>query len=212
MIEPATLAAFVPAVLAIVVAPGPDTVYTITQSLGSGRSAGLTAGLGTATGVLVHTAAAVLGLGALVRTSALAYTLVKYVGAAYLLYLGVQLFRRDEQFELQSDLAAREDSLAESYRRAVVINVSNPKVVVFVLAFFPQFVPATANASVQMSILGLLYAGLSALYLGCVALFASRVRHRLLHSEATRRAIRYASGSVLVGFGVKLAVETRPAA
>lgn len=210
MVEPATLAAFVPAVLAIVVAPGPDTVYTVTQSLRSGRSAGLVAGFGTATGVLVHTAAAVLGLAALLRTSALAYTVVKYVGAAYLLYLGVRTLRSDDRFELQADRAERDDSLAQSYRKAVVINVSNPKVAVFVLAFFPQFVPATANASLQMSILGLLYAGLSLLYLGGVALFASRVRRHLLHSDATRRAVQYVSGSVLVGFGVKLAFEKRP--
>nr|WP_281177904.1 LysE family transporter [Halalkalicoccus paucihalophilus] len=103
-------------------------------------------------------------------------------------------------------------SLVESYRKAVVINVSNPKVAVFVLAFFPQFVPATANASLQMSLLGLLYAGLSVCYLGVVALFASRVRHQLLHSAATRRVIQYLSGSVLIGFGLKLAVEKRPTA
>ncbi|WP_129116016.1 LysE family translocator [Halegenticoccus tardaugens] len=207
MVELATLAAFVPAVLAIIIAPGPDTVYTVTQSLRGGRSAGFIAGLGTATGVLVHTAAAVLGLAALLRTSVLAYTVVKYVGAAYLLYLGVQMFRSDERFELQTNLAEQDYSLAESYRKAVVINVSNPKVAVFVLAFFPQFVPATANASLQMSILGMLYAGLSVLYLGGVALFASQVRHRLLHSDAIRKAVQYVSGSILVGFGVKLALE-----
>ncbi|KYH24247.1 arginine exporter protein ArgO [Halalkalicoccus paucihalophilus] len=107
MIEFATLATFVPGVLAIIVAPGPDTVYTVTQSLKSGRSAGLITGFGTATGVLVHTTAAILGLAALLRTSALAYLVVKYVGAAYLLYLGVQMFRSDDQFDLQTDLARR---------------------------------------------------------------------------------------------------------
>ncbi|ADJ16644.1 LysE family translocator [Halalkalicoccus jeotgali] len=212
MIEFTTLAAFVPAVLAIIVAPGPDTVYTVTQSLKSGRSAGLIAGLGTATGVLVHTIGARLGLAALLRTSALAYMVVKYVGAAYLLYLGVQMFRSDDQFDLQTDLAEQDTSLVESYRKAVVINVSNPKVAVFILAFFPQFVPATANASLQMSLLGLLYTGLSVCYLGVVALFASRVRHQLLHSEVTRRAVQYLSGSVFIGFGLKLAVEKRPTA
>ena len=128
-----TIAAFVPAALAIVVAPGPDTMYTVTRSLGDGRAAGVVAGCGTATGVLCHTAAAVAGLSALLRASAAAYTLVKYVGAAYLCYLGVRLLLRDEAFDPTPDDRSR--SLAESYRRAVVVNVANPKVAVFVLAF-----------------------------------------------------------------------------
>lgn len=211
MLDVVVLLAFVPAVLAIVVSPGPDSIYTLTRSLGGGRRAGIAAGFGTATGVLVHTAAAVLGLSALLRTTAEAYLLVKYVGAAYLVYLGVQLFRADEQFEVGEDLGRDETSLVESYRQAVVINVSNPQVAVFVLAFFPQFVPPSANATLQLSLLGLVYAGLSLGYLAVVALFASRVRHLLVDSRLARRVVRYASGSVLVGFGVKLALDERPA-
>jgi threonine/homoserine/homoserine lactone efflux protein len=203
-----TLVAFVPAALAVVVAPGPDTMYTVTRSLGDGRAAGVVAGCGTATGVLVHTAAAVAGLAALLRTSAAAYTLVKYVGAAYLCYLGVRLLRSDETFEPTPDGGT--GSLVESYRRAVVINVTNPKVAVFVLAFFPQFVPASANATVQMSILGAVYAGLSLVYLTVVALFAGRVRGRLLDSGRVQRAVKYLSGSVLIGFGVRLVLDERP--
>jgi len=203
-----TLVAFVPAALAIVVAPGPDTMYTVTRSLGDGRAAGVVAGCGTATGVLLHTAAAVAGLAALLRASAAAYTLVNYVGAAYLCYLGVRLLRSDETFELAADERSR--SLAESYRTAVAINVTNPKVAVFVLAFFPQFVPASANAPLQMSILGVLYATLSLLYLAGVALFAGRLRSRLLDSSRIQRALRYLSGSVLIGFGVRLVLDERP--
>jgi threonine/homoserine/homoserine lactone efflux protein len=204
-----TLAAFVPAALAVVVAPGPDTMYAVTRSLGDGRAAGVVAGLGTATGVLLHTAAAVAGLAALLRASAAAYTLVKYVGAAYLCYLGIRLLRSGEAFEPTPDERSR--SLAESYRTAVAINVTNPKVAVFVLAFFPQFVPASANATAQMSVLGVVYAGLSLLYLAGVALFAGRVRGRLLGSSRIRRALQYLSGSVLIGFGVRLVLDERPA-
>jgi len=204
-----TLAAFVPAALAIVVAPGPDTMYTVTRSLGDGRAAGVVAGCGTATGVLCHTAAAVAGLSALLRASAAAYTLVKYVGAAYLCYLGGRLLLSDEAFDPTPD--GRSRSLAESYRRAVVVNVTNPKVAVFVLAFFPQFVPASANAPLQMAVLGVVYAGLSLVYLAGVAFFAGRVRGALLESARARRALRYLSGSVLVGFGVRLVIDERPA-
>jgi threonine/homoserine/homoserine lactone efflux protein len=203
VLSPATLAAFVPAVLAVVVAPGPDTVYTLTRSLGDGRAAGVAAGLGTATGVLVHTAAAVLGLSALLRASATAYALVTYVGAAYLVYLGVRTLRRDAAFDRSPADGA--GSVADAYRRAVVVNVSNPKVAVFVLAVFPQFVPA--DAPLRMSALGVVYAGLSLAYLGGVALFAGRVRGPLLESARNRRVLQYASGVVLVGFGAALAVD-----
>jgi len=206
--ELTTLAAFVPAALAVVLAPGPDTMYVVTRSLGDGRAAGVVAGCGTATGVLVHTAAAVAGLAALLRASATAYTVVKYVGAAYLCYLGVRLLLTDESFDPTPD--GRTRSLAESYRTAVAVNVTNPKVAVFVLAFFPQFVPASANAPLHMSALGVVYAGLSLLYLAGVALFAGRVRGRLLDSGRAQRAIQYLSGSVLIGFGVRLVLDEHP--
>ncbi|MFB6168954.1 MAG: LysE family translocator [Haloferacaceae archaeon] len=202
MLSPATLVAFVPAVLAVVVAPGPDTVYALTRSLGSGRAAGVAAGLGTASGVLVHTAAATLGLAALLRASPAAYALVTYVGAAYLVYLGVRTLRHEGEFAVSPD---GDGSLRRSYREAVVVNVTNPKVALFVLAVFPQFVPADATAA--MSLLGVVYAALSLAYLGGVALFAGRLRGPLLESRRTRRALRYASGIVLVGFGVALAVD-----
>lgn len=209
MLEPATLATFVSAAALVVVAPGPDTMYTVTRSLGDGRTAGVVAATGTATGVLIHTAAAVAGLSALLRASATAYTLVKFAGAAYLCYLGVRLLRSDETFDAV-DTGSR--SLGDSYRRAVTINVTNPKVAVFVLAFFPQFVPAAADAPVQMSVLGLIYAGLSLGYLAGVAVFAGRVRHLLLDSGRARRAVQYVSGSVLIGFGLHLLLDERPAA
>lgn len=210
MFDFVVLFAFVPAAVAVVISPGPDSIYAVTESLKSGRTAGIAAGTGTATGVLVHTTAAVFGLSALLRTTSEAYILVKYVGAAYLVYLGIQLLRDDEKFEFH-EIGEQNHSLTESYKRGVVINVSNPQVALFVLAFFPQFVPPTTNAPLQLSLLGLVYAGISLLYLAVVALFASQVRHLLLDSTITRRVVRYASGSVLAGLGVKLALEENPA-
>lgn len=209
MLDAGTLVAFLPAVLAIVVAPGPDTVYTVTASLRTGRSAGLTAALGTATGVLAHTTAAVLGLSALLRTSALAYAVVKYVGAAYLVYVGIRTLRAKGDFEF-GDTAGDDRSLLQTYRAAVGINVSNPKVAVFVLAFLPQFVPAGVNAPLQLSMLGALYAVVSLGYLGVVAVFAGRSRELLLETPRFGRLIRYVSGGVLLGFGLALALEERP--
>jgi threonine/homoserine/homoserine lactone efflux protein len=210
MIDLVVILAFVPAVVAVILSPGPDSIYTLTRSLTGGRRAGIAASFGTATGVLVHTTAAVLGLSAVLRTTAAAYTALRYVGAAYLVYLGLQLLRDDGTFEAADDSDTGDESLVESYREAVVINVSNPQVAVFVLAFFPQFVPPGANATLQLSVLGVLYAALSLLYLAGVALFAGRVRHYLLGSTLTSRVVQFASGSVLIGFGLKLALEERP--
>lgn len=211
MFDLVVLFAFIPAVMAVIISPGPDSIFTVTESLRSGHTAGIAAGVGTATGVLVHTTAAVLGLSALLRTTSAAYVFVKYVGAAYLVYLGVQLLRDEETFEFKDDIGDPALSVTDSYQKAVAINVSNPQVAMFVIAFFPQFVPPTTNATLQLSILGLVYAGLSLLYLVVIALFAGRVRHLLLESTLTRRVVRYASGSVLVGFGVALAIEENPA-
>lgn len=212
MLDPSILLAFVPAAMAVVLAPGPDTIYTLTASLGSGRPAGLAAPAGTTTGILVHTTAAVLGLSALLRTSALAYTAVKYVGAAYLVYLGIQILWNDLEFELGTDHDLGESTPRQAFSRAAVINVSNPKVAVFVLAFFPQFVPAGANATAHLSVLGVVYAALALGHLGCVAAFAGQVRHLVVDSARGSRLVRYASGTVLVAFGLALAVEDRPTA
>ncbi|ELZ48895.1 threonine/homoserine/homoserine lactone efflux protein [Halorubrum coriense DSM 10284] len=207
-----TLVTFVSAAMVVIISPGPDTIYTLTESLRHGHYAGAAAACGTATGVLVHTTAAVLGLAAVLRTSALAYTVVKYLGAAYLVYLGVQRFRHDEDFEIRSTLSENNTSLRRSYRQAVTINVSNPKVAVFVLAFFPQFISQTASVSLQISILGVTYAALSVLYLLIVVAFASRVRHVIVDSKRISRFIQYASGSVLIGFGLKFVTEKQPGA
>jgi threonine/homoserine/homoserine lactone efflux protein len=210
VIELASLFAFVPAALVIITVPGPDAVYVLTQSIKSGRRVGLSAGLGVASGILVHTTAAILGLAALLRTSALAYAVVKYVGGLYLLYLGVHLFRNDEEVDVDVESLDGDRSPVQAYQKAVVVNVSNPKVAVFVLAFFPQFVPAQANVTLQMSLFGVLYAVLTFSYLSGVTLFAAQVRRRLLDSTLARRAVQYASGSVLLGVGAKLVLESRP--
>lgn len=200
-----TLVVFVPAALAVVLTPGPDTIYTLTRSLEYGRQAGLAAALGTATGVVLHTAGAVLGLSALLRTSPLAYTGIKYAGAAYLVYLGMQTLRSDKTLEMnQADHPPR-----RTYRGAVTINLTNPKVAVFVLAFLPQFVSPTASAPAQLSLLGVIYATLSLLYLGVVAWFATHAQEFFDESGRASQVVRMLSGTALVGFGLAL-LGSRP--
>ncbi|WP_266075774.1 LysE family translocator [Haladaptatus caseinilyticus] len=208
MIDMGVLLAFVPAALALNVAPGPDSMYTLKRSVSDGRTAGVAAAAGTSTGCLVHTTAAVLGLSAVLKASALAFTAVKIVGAGYLVYLGVGTFRNGDEFEITPEDTGQ--THGESFRQAFTINVLNPKVAVFFLAFLPQFVQPGGSFAVQTFMLGALFGMLGFCYQSILAVFSSRARRTITERERIRNALRYASASVLVGFGIALALEERP--
>lgn len=207
MFEPSVVLAFIPVAIALIVSPGPDSIYTLTRSISDGRTAGVTAALGSSTGSIVHTTAAVLGLSAILQTSALAFTVVKFVGAAYLVYLGVQTLRNSEEFEISPDSTSY--TPRESFRSALLINVLNPKVAVFFLAFLPQFVRPESSFTLQIFTLGVLFASLGFIYQAMLAVFSARARRVITERELVRDALRVASGSVLIGFGVKLALERK---
>nr|WP_224332756.1 LysE family translocator [Haloprofundus halobius] len=210
-----TLAAFVPASLALILAPGPDTIYVLSQSVGSPRRTGVAAAAGVSVGVLVHTAGAVVGLSVLLRESALAFRLVKYLGAAYLVYLGVQTLRggdAERAADLPSDAESTgvDDAFAattprDGLLRGVVVNVSNPKVALFFLAFLPQFVVGAATPT-QLATLGGIYAVLTLAYLAGVALFGTRVAERV-GGGGDGRLFRWVSGGALVALGGSLLVD-----
>lgn len=207
MLEPGVVLAFIPVAIALIVSPGPDSIYTLTRSISDGRTAGVTAALGSSSGSIVHTTAAVLGLSAVLQTSALAFTVVKFAGAAYLVYLGVQTFRNPEEFEVSPEGTSYTPS--QSFRSALLINVLNPKVAVFFLAFLPQFVRPGSSTALQIFTLGVLFASLGFLYQAMLAVFSARARRVITERELARDVLRVVSGSVLVGFGVKLALERR---
>lgn len=153
----------------------------------------------------MHTTAAVVGVSALLRTSALAFTVVKFVGAAYLVYLGVQTVRNASEFEFSPESTTYTPS--ESFRSALLINVLNPKVAVFFLAFLPQFVRPGSSTALQIFTLGVLFASLGFMYQAMFAVVSARARRVII--ELVRDAFRVASGSILIGFGVKLALERK---
>ncbi|MFC5972231.1 LysE family translocator [Halomarina salina] len=206
-----TLLAFVPAALALILAPGPDTVYVLSRGVSGGREPGLRAAAGVATGVLVHTALVVAGLAALLRAVPAAYRVVKYAGAAYLVVLGVRALAEsasggddDDDATVAADLDAEP---AGGYRRGLLVNVLNPKVALFFLAFLPQFV--SGDDPVGLATLGGTYAVLTLGYLGGVALGADSLAERLAGRERTLERL---SGAVLVSFGVLTVVEDAVAA
>jgi threonine/homoserine/homoserine lactone efflux protein len=153
MPSPEVFAAFAAASLALLIVPGPSVLYIVTRSMDQGRAAGLVSVLGIHTGSIVHVAAAALGLSAILASSALAFGIVKYAGAAYLVWLGIRAIRgRGEE---RTDGPRREHSLARIYGQGVVVNVLNPKTALFFLAFLPQFVDVSkGSVPLQAVILG----------------------------------------------------------
>lgn len=200
-----TLVLFVSASLAIILAPGPASIYVLSKGVSGGYRSGFPATFGTCSGLLVHTTAAVLGLSAILRASATAYTTVKLVGAAYLIYLGIETLRSEESFELGLGQDDAQSTTLGSYRQGVIINTLNPKVAVFFLAFLPQFVDSGAGP-VRMLFLGVLYTSLAFCYQSSLVLVSGKVRSVLSDRSSITDRIKQLTGVVLVGFGIELVI------
>lgn len=199
---------FLPAAIALIIAPGPDSLYVLARGIGQGRRAGVISALGTCTGLLVHTTAAALGLAVLLQTSAVAYLVVKFAGAAYLLYLGVRTLLTKQSFSVTA--ATIRPSGARMYVQGVLTNVLNPKVALFFVAFLPQFVDQRGGAvALQMLTLGLLFAGLGLLYLLLVATLSGSLGQFLQRRPAWANRLRWVTGSVMIGLGLRLAIPDR---
>lgn len=198
---------FVIATLALNLAPGPDMTYVAARSLGQGRRAGIISALGISAGCLVHIAAAAAGLAVLLRAWPQAYAAIRIVGAVYLIYLGVGLLGRARRAEAVAVVAADDD--AAIFRQGVVTNVLNPKVALFVLAFFPQFVdPDRGNAALQTLALGAWFITSGTIVNAGVAWLAGSVR-TLLQSQSGRAWFQRVSGAILVALGLRLALARR---
>lgn len=204
----ALLLGFVAASLVVLVTPGPGVLYVVARSLSQGRRAGLVSALGLSAGALLQVAAATAGLSAILLTSATAFGIVKTLGAAYLIYLGLRaLFGRGSASE--PEVSSRL-SLTRLFRDGVVVSVLNPKIALFFLAFLPQFVePASGSATQQILFLGLLYAALALVTDGAYALLAGGLRQWLGGRVGLGRLPRYLSGCVYLGLGVKAALAER---
>ncbi|WP_394741957.1 LysE family translocator [Natronococcus roseus] len=202
LLDPALLAVYLLAAGAMILSPGPDTVYVLTRSVGDGRESGLASAAGISVGVLIHTLAAAVGLAAVFRASEVAFAAVTYVGAGYLVYLGVRTIRETELLA-EGDEAAVEEN---PFREAVIVNVANPQVALFFLAFLPQFVDGASHVPTQLSVLGGIYALLTMAYLGTVALASSGVRTLLTTRPRLATGVQWLSGLVLIGLGLRLFV------
>jgi threonine/homoserine/homoserine lactone efflux protein len=209
MPDAATLALFSLAALALIVVPGPAVLYIVARSVDQGRQAGVVSALGIAVGGLVHVTAAVVGISALVVSSARAFEVVKYAGAAYLIVLGIRrLLTREEAVGDGRDRAP----LRQVFSQGVVVNVLNPKTALFFLAFLPQFVdPEAGSVALQTLLLGTIFVLLALASDSVYGLAAGTLGGALRRSAAYLRVQRYVSGSVFVGLGLATAVSgSRP--
>ena len=205
----ANLVLFLTASLALIFAPGPDNILVLTRGVAQGRGAALVSAAGASLGLVVHSVLAAVGLSALLAQSAVAFSVVKYVGAAYLIYLGLRALLGREGFTIPSDDAAA-PVLRNVLFQAFATNVLNPKVALFFLAFLPQFVSSGAgDVGAQLLLLGLTFTLLGLVFLCVLACFSGAVGDRISSNPAYANALRWLTGGVLIGLGFRLALQTR---
>ena len=200
------LAAFVPAAVLIILLPGPDTLVTVRSIVKAGRSRGLAAALGILLGLTLWIAAAALGLAAVLRASEIAYGVLRIAGACYLVWLGVQALRAVRS-SAPPEMGARGGLVGTGFRAGLVTNLLNPKVGVFFVTFLPGFVPHGYPVGATSLLFGAVFLVLSVAYYTALLALASRVTGWLANSRVRRR-MDALTGTVLVGFGVRLAVES----
>ncbi|MEH7251544.1 LysE family translocator [Neobacillus niacini] len=201
--------AFVLVVLVLFIIPGPAVFLTLTQTVKGGLKAGIITGVGIAVGDLLHTFAAVLGLSAILMTSALTFEVVKYLGAAYLIFLGIKALL--EKTKEQEQPIAKKENPAVSFRQALLIELLNPKTALFFLAFLPQFVKTDGPPVVyQLLSLGLVFVLMSILYTSSLAFLASSLGNKLfVKNNKMARWQGKVVGFIYIGLGLQLVFQSQ---
>lgn len=208
MLEAASLALFMTATLALNLAPGPDMLYVSTRSLAQGRRAGIISALGIAAGAVVHTVAIASGLAALLKTVPLAYEIVRWAGAIYLVWLGIQALRSKSGPSTGKPLDRASDWAI--FRQGMITNLLNPKVALFFLAFLPQFVsPESGSMALQLVLLGCLFNVSGTLVNIGVAWLAGGARRWFSAGGRAEHVFRWLTGCVFIGLGLRLALSSR---
>jgi RhtB (resistance to homoserine/threonine) family protein len=206
---------FIMAAILLNLTPGTDSMYIITRSISQGQMAGFYSVLGITSGALVHTLFAALGLSVLLANSPTAFMIVKYIGAAYLCYLGFKMLTSKNSNSIANHLSKAQDVTNQKavdcwkiYQQGVLTNVFNPKVALFFLAFFPQFIDTSyAYGMLSFLILGLTFATTGFIWCLCLVLLAARFSTRLRENPSIETMLNKISGVVFIGLGIKLLTE-----
>jgi len=208
MLSVETISAFFIASALLAIAPGPDNIFVLTQSALHGRLSGLMVVFGLCTGLLVHTGAVALGVAVIIQSSTLAFSMLKFIGGGYLVYLAWRAFRATpEKIRMHG---GQKHGVGVLYRRGIIMNVTNPKVSIFFLAFLPQFAdPQRGPISLQMVSLGVIFIFATILIFGIIALIGGALGDWLNRSERAQRIMNRTAGTVFVGLALKLATVER---
>lgn len=193
---------FISAAVLLTLMPGPDILFVVTQSITQGRRAGIVFASGLCTGLIVNVAAVSLGVSVLLMSSAIAFTALKICGAAYLFYLGIKAFlaRRRNHFSLKA-----EADPGKLYRKGILMNILNPKVILFFLAFFPQFIdPDIANPVSQLLLLGVVFMLQAFLVFSLVAIMAERLTRRLMQNPGVALWMNVAEAVIYILIGISI--------
>jgi threonine/homoserine/homoserine lactone efflux protein len=208
MLNPEIALSFFGIAVLLALAPGPDNLFVLMQSALWGRRAGLFVTLGLCTGLIGHTLAVTIGLAALVAASATAFTVLKLIGAGYLVYLAWAAFRA--KANVTGMKAEPRQGKGQLYRRGIVMNLTNPKVSLFFLAFLPQFTsPTRGSVALQTLALGGLFMLATLMVFGAIAYFSGMVGKRLQGSATAQRALNVGAGVVFIGLAVRLVFSQR---
>lgn len=204
-----TLLTFITASVVLAFAPGPDNIFVLTQSIVSGRTAGIKITLGLCTGLIVHTSIVTFGVAAIFQTSLLAFNILKYIGAGYLLYLAWKAFKASSSKISLND--KNKLSSWQLYRRGIIMNVTNPKVSIFFMAFLPQFAnPSRGSITIQLLLLGFMFIIVTFVVFGLViSQLAGFLGQWLMKTKKAERILNILAGSIFAGLAVKLAITQR---
>lgn len=209
MLDLHTLYLFITANILLALAPGPDNIYVLTQGITRGKKAAFITTLGFASGVIIHTSAAAFGITLIFQTSELAFDILKYIGAMYLIYLAYQAFiHRNEPLNLSASID--KDEFRRIYIKAFLMNILNPKVAIFFLAFLPQFVnPSLGSITFQMIVLGVIFMIVTIIVFGLIGYMGNKLSRKLRENAKIVTYMNTLTSFVLLSLGLKLAFTQR---
>lgn len=203
------LITFATATAALALSPGPDNIYVLMQSLTHGRKFGLATVAGLMTGCLVHTTLLAFGVSAVIKENNSFYFVIKVFGAVYLLYLAFQVFRSDGAIRLSTETTPRK-SLWQLFKQGFIMNVLNPKVTIFFLAFFPGFLfSETVSTVIQFYVLGLLFIAVSSIVFGTIAILSGMISSRIINNVRIGIFLKWLQIIVFVGIAVFLILSDK---
>jgi len=192
--------------IVIIMAPGPDFIYVTTRGISDGNKAGILSALGVCVGLLIHTMFATFGLSAIIQTSRVAYVIIKYIGAAYLIYIGIKAIITKTKAE-SSDVP-NPSKHGKIFKQAVLTNVFNPKAIVTFMAFLPQFVEVNVSNHIsQFLCLGCIFSMMAIVWFGVIGYFAGTAGGFLKRNKIIQNIMRYISGTIMIVLGLRLAVK-----